>query len=383
MTNVGTGPLDVSGNPQGTMYQRVNDGGTLVNDHPVPVQYETADGHNHFHLMKIMRYSLWNQSKTAEVAPGQKVGFCLYDYNMATNFSGTRDPKVYALGRPGDTFCNKNNPRATSLTMGVSSGWRDDYGAYLAMQWVDVSDTTPGNYYIAADADPNNIIRESNESNGRAYTGSTFAVPGYLPKAIGPVAVSGSAPTQIALASDRFGSPGNVAYTVIQQPARGSVAISGGTATYTPGTGSPGTYSFTYSASDSSSAYPRTARTATATLQVGAATPAPAVTISGAPASLTAGTSVQLSAAVVNAGAGVTWNRVGRHDLCHRPLRRPRHAARGWRGDDPRHEHGQPGHVRRDRPADLRRAHPGSRTEPASSPGPATARSRAPSGRRP
>lgn len=41
--------------------------------------YETQDAHNHFHPQKIARYSLWNQARTANVAPGQKVGFCLED----------------------------------------------------------------------------------------------------------------------------------------------------------------------------------------------------------------------------------------------------------------------------------------------------------------
>lgn len=240
VTNVGAGPLDVTGNPQATMYQRVLNGGSLVDDHAVPVQYQTADGHNHFHLMKIMRYSLRNAAG-GEVAPGQKVGFCLYDYNYATNFNGTRAPQAYGLDRPGDTFCHRNDPGATDLNMGVSSGWRDDYGAYLALQWVDVSDTTPGNYKLAAEADPNNIIRESNEGNPMAI-GPTVAVPGYVPKAIGPVTASGNAPTSIPLQSDAYGSPNPVQYAIVSQPARGTVALQGGTAVYTPGAGAPGTY---------------------------------------------------------------------------------------------------------------------------------------------
>jgi len=306
VTNVGAGPLDVTGNPQATVYQRVqNSSGDLVNDHAVPVQYERADGHDHFHLMRIMRYSLRNPSG-AEVAPGQKVGFCLYDYNQATGFSGTRAPRVYALNRPGDDFCRQGNPNATDLNMGVGAGWRDDYGAYLALQWVDVSDTTPGSYRLASEADPNNIVRESNESNPIAL-GPTVAVPGYVPRAIGPVTASGSAPTSIPLQADAYGSPGAVQYAIVSQPARGSVALQGGTAVYTPGSGAPGTYTFTYSAAQSGSAYPRTRRTATVTLNVGAAQAA-AVTISGAPASMTAGTSAQLNATVVNAAGGVTWS---------------------------------------------------------------------------
>jgi hypothetical protein len=305
VTNVGAGPLDVTGNPQTAMYQRVQRGGGLANLQTVPVQYETADGHDHFHLMRIMRYSL-RTSGGAEVAPGQKVGFCLYDYNPAANFNGTRAPKVYGLDRPGDTFCNQGNPRATYLNMGVGSGWRDDYGAYLALQWVDVSDTTPGAYRVAAEADPYDIVEESNENNPIAL-GPTVTVPGYVPRPIGPVAASGNAPTSIPLQADAFGSPAPVQYAVVQQPARGSVSIQGGTAVYSPGTGAPGTYTFTYSAAQSGSAYPRTRRTATVTLNVGTAQAA-AVTISGAPPSMIAGTSAQLAATVVNATGGVTWS---------------------------------------------------------------------------
>ena len=308
VTNVDTGPLDISGNPQGTMWQRVNDGGTLVNERPVPVQYETADGHDHFHLMRIMRYSLrsGNAPSSPEVAPGQKVGFCLYDYAVATNFSGVRDSPVYALGRPGDDFCRQGRPGATSLRMGISSGWRDDYGSHLALQWVDVSDTTPGSYYLAADADPNDIVRESNENNPRAYMSSRVTIPGHVPRAIGPVSASGTAPTDIRLQADTFGSPSGLRYRIVRQPARGSVSLSGDTVRYTPEAGAPGTYTFEYSAA-SGSAYPRTPRTATVTLNVGGGAQAPSVAISGAPATLTAGTSAQLGATVANAAQGVTW----------------------------------------------------------------------------
>src|SRR4051812_20010911 len=41
--------------------------------------YVSADGHHHWHLQRVAAYSLWNAGKTAEVAPAQKVGFCLDD----------------------------------------------------------------------------------------------------------------------------------------------------------------------------------------------------------------------------------------------------------------------------------------------------------------
>ena len=41
--------------------------------------FEPEDGHDHWHLKNAARYSLWNEDKTAEVAPAMKVGFCLID----------------------------------------------------------------------------------------------------------------------------------------------------------------------------------------------------------------------------------------------------------------------------------------------------------------
>jgi hypothetical protein len=136
--------------------------------------------------------------------------------------------------------------------------------------------------------------------------GAPFVVPGYVPRAVGPVTVPGAGTTAIPLAVDTYGAPSGLTYKVVQQPARGSVTIAGGVARYTPGAGAPGTYTFTYSA-QSSSGYPRTARTATVTANVGASQGAASVAISGAPASLVAGTSAQLAATVANAAQGVTW----------------------------------------------------------------------------
>jgi hypothetical protein len=97
VTNVGDGPLDVAGDPSsGQMMQRVRVNGSLVNDKSVPVQFETGDGHNHWHLKEVMRYSLWNQAKTAEVAPGLKTGFCLVDSQTAPQPSPSPASRTYS-----------------------------------------------------------------------------------------------------------------------------------------------------------------------------------------------------------------------------------------------------------------------------------------------
>ena len=76
VTNVGQGPLEIRGNPQiaGNVkqYARASAAEALPS---VPVatpevKFESADSHNHWHLMRVMRYSLWNQPADRPGRPG-------------------------------------------------------------------------------------------------------------------------------------------------------------------------------------------------------------------------------------------------------------------------------------------------------------------------
>ena len=78
-------------------------------------------------------------------------------------------------------FCAAGDPAATALQMGTSEGWRDVYSFILPLQWIDVTNVVPGNYYLAARPDPNNRIQETDESNNGYVFGEVFAtVPGYV-----------------------------------------------------------------------------------------------------------------------------------------------------------------------------------------------------------
>jgi hypothetical protein len=308
VTNVGSGPLDVTGNPSvgGGMKQRVHQGGNSWSVVGSPeVRYESADGHNHFHLMYAMQYSLRRADSDALVAPAQKVGFCLYDLEGASG-APVQDPPTYSP----TNFCQVGNPTAEFLSMGVSAGWRDVYGDHLPFQWVDVSTTPPGSYRIGAETDPLGRIVESNEgNNGLVFT--PFTIPGYVAKAVGPVSVPGQQ-TAVTLDATAFGSAGTRRFKIETAPAHGTLNVGvGGTITgnqvlYTPQPGYAGPDSFQFSANNGGS-FPTSPPRAAATLQVGA-NAAPAVQLSGAPASMVAGTSAQLTATVVNAGPGVTWS---------------------------------------------------------------------------
>ncbi|MBY0396346.1 MAG: hypothetical protein K2X91_07735, partial [Thermoleophilia bacterium] len=218
--NIGPGPFEIRGSDRmgaemTTVRQYVSSGGSMVATDPPAgsagpqVIYETADGHNHLHLMRIARYSLWNSARSAEVAPAQKAGFCLVDSErIETNGPAT---EVY---RNSD-FCRQNNPTAADLTMGVSAGWRDVYHRDLALQWVDISDVRPGTYWLAAEIDTENVIVEANEANNtRTFAGSSSTVPGYVAQPVSAGTVPSGQATTITLTSQTFGSPGTRRFRV-------------------------------------------------------------------------------------------------------------------------------------------------------------------------
>ncbi len=115
----------------------------------------------------------------------------------------------------------------------------------------------------------------------------------------------------ITLATTAAGSPGPRQFEIVTPPAHGTLSQTTGsgfttpTVTYTPTAGYTGSDSFTYVARDASSAFPTSGFEPTGTVSIRAAEAS--VTISGAPASLMAGTSVQLSG-VSNQAGGVTWS---------------------------------------------------------------------------
>ena len=145
--NIGPGAFEMKGtdpdgqpNPTMTKVQQIvypAGGGTpTALPSAAAIKFEPQDGHDHFHLKDAAAYSLWNSARTAEVAPGMKVGFCLED----TEPVESEENSVY----DNLSFCQQGNPGASSVDMGVSAGWRDVYNSGLAFQWVDVSDVPPG-----------------------------------------------------------------------------------------------------------------------------------------------------------------------------------------------------------------------------------------------
>jgi hypothetical protein len=323
--NVGPGALDFRGSreapktgnlafPAMNAIQRLYNGdgetGETYEAEPSPAEmiYVNADGHHHWHLQRVAFYSLWNSEKTAEVAPAQKVGFCLEDSEHVEPSVGPSSP-VYADNVPPyRDFCQEYKPEATSLFEGISPGWRDRYKSDLAFQWVDVSNVLPGSYWLREDVNTTGVIKEVGAVNTPAYAIKPTVIPGFdaLPQSAGiPVGVSAET---LTLTSQAWGDSSTPKYTIVSQPAHGTLsAVSANQVTYTPAPGYGGSDSFTFAAADPNSAFPLSPAVATVSIDV-AVPPQPSVEISGAPSSMIAGTSVQLSATVTNDSGGVAWS---------------------------------------------------------------------------
>ena len=331
VANLGAGPLHLSGDPQladpddpasHDVWQRVRSGsGDLIKFAKPPIRFETSDGHNHFHLMEIVAYSLWDSTGTYRIRPGEKVGFCLLDAEELTDRHP--HPGEQGFSEAGIEDCMANRPGATTLLMGVTEGWRDIYENDVVFQWIDVSDVLPGRYRIGVETDPYDIVAEGDETNnGVALSDRLSVVPGYLARS----QVVGTDPgdsVAFELGAGRFGEPGQPGYTIVAGPANGSLQTNGNFAwydnsgaartgfysnqvVYTPDPGFVGTDRFTFAAFDSwLPQYPLNPAAATVTIDVSGIQAS--VSMGDVPASLPAGARIGLRAAVTGAGPAVVW----------------------------------------------------------------------------
>ncbi len=325
------------GSEMGTVTQRVYaPDGTTWQDLPSSARlvYETNDTHSHWHLFNAAKYSL--VAGGSLVAPSAKVGFCLIDSEH--DFELGRGPYL----RPQWSFNSHGNcgdqesdvpqsvkgPDAANVVMGLSPGWRDTYGANLAFQWIDVSNTLPGTYTLRAKVDPLDYVQEVDENNPPADV-PEVTLPGYLARPVSATGLSRTATSTIALDADDVpstivqghenGSPQQLAapqFRIDRPPANGRLDVPTGawfTATevkYTPNPFSDGADSFTYSVREGTSQFPISPSQAQVSVALAGPSPAPEqVTISGGSDMLFTSTSAQLTGTVTNPrGSGtLTW----------------------------------------------------------------------------
>jgi hypothetical protein len=116
--------------------------------------------HNHFHFQDFARYELWtradydnwvasNRAQGQAIKRGAKTTFCIMDTDLVQRLPNSPSNPVYSSCSPS--------------VQGLSVGWGDTYGYYLADQWIDLgtSSLPDGQYVLRSVADPSDKLYES------------------------------------------------------------------------------------------------------------------------------------------------------------------------------------------------------------------------------
>jgi hypothetical protein len=169
IVNVGSGPMEVRSqrpttSSSWTTQQVIYDdaGGSRSVATPSVELIYGGDGHNHWHIKNVERYSLVPSGGGAERV-GQKAGFCFFDnYQYKLSLPGAPQTVKYPRSACGTQ---------TSLTLrhGLSVGWGDNYQWSLPDQYIDTTGLPDGTYRLWATADQANFFLESNESNNSTW----------------------------------------------------------------------------------------------------------------------------------------------------------------------------------------------------------------------
>ncbi len=173
VANLGTGPLElryaadaVSLATAPAIRQRIRRSDGTAYDR-VAGSYEFHAAHRHFHYTGFALTRLWaadpagHRLGEAPVRSGRKNGFCLIDLlDIRWGFTGDPPP---AYRRCHDVTAA--GPPDRALVNGISTGWADLYDAILPDQYVEISGVPDGDYLLETIADPDNTVREADESN--------------------------------------------------------------------------------------------------------------------------------------------------------------------------------------------------------------------------
>ena len=193
IVNVGAGEFEVTGRRPDTTTkdmtttQRIHDSVGDYRDRSTAATFiYSGDGHDHWHVKDLEDYDLFqldasgNVVGSALVEQGEKIGFCFFD----NAYYGSSQPEYYR-------GCEGGNPDALRVTMGLSMGWGDTYGANTVGQYLDITGLADGRYrlVVKADgdsADGSNRFLESDETNNSTWadlqvTGDSVTVLEYGP----------------------------------------------------------------------------------------------------------------------------------------------------------------------------------------------------------
>jgi hypothetical protein len=124
------------------------------------LEYDTRDGHEHWHFTDFARYRLLNEDKKEAVRSG-KEAFCLAPTD------GIDLTVTAAKWKPADTGLATACGSASSIAIRetLDSGWGDTYVQSLPGQSFDITKVPNGTYYIEVAANPEHRLYETSTKN--------------------------------------------------------------------------------------------------------------------------------------------------------------------------------------------------------------------------
>jgi len=167
-----SGPVQSGKRPVRQRTQCVTVDGDTLYKYYYPAQefeYHAGQCHGHIHLGKIAMYSIRAYDSLSAppgvtLASGLKVGFCLVNGNRYQQdaccgpYQGTQPSNNVFLGCPEDINASFNE--------GISVGWQDEYGYFLADQWINIdSIQSSGRYWLESVVDPDKFIVQASSAN--------------------------------------------------------------------------------------------------------------------------------------------------------------------------------------------------------------------------
>ena len=169
--NRGPGPLVVEGfrrpgKDRMDAFQYLYDNGRRVGKIDAgTLEYDTRDGHHHWHFTDFARYRLVDADKKL-VRRSHKEAFCLaptdaIDLTLPTaNWQPGSTGLSTACGGEGSIWIREI----------LDVGWGDTYHQSVAGQSFDITSLDNGTYFIEVETNPVNNLRERTRGNNVAYT---------------------------------------------------------------------------------------------------------------------------------------------------------------------------------------------------------------------
>ena len=168
IVNVGTGAFELHGvrtsASEMSAAQRIFNSDGAFRDVVTPgTLVFGGDGHNHWHVNHLETSDLVKLDNGNRSATGAKRGFCFWD-NVAFRLTLPSAPQNVAYRSTG---CGGID--SSTVAMGLSVGWGDEYPATLPDQYIDITNVTPGHYRLSVTADAQNWFAETNEANNTTW----------------------------------------------------------------------------------------------------------------------------------------------------------------------------------------------------------------------